>query len=246
MENISSESIAARLYAIEERINNAAERALRNPDDISLVAVSKTFPPEIIDEGIRAGISILGESKIQEAMAKHEQCSSADWHFIGRLQRNKIRHALSIFSAIHSLDSLQLMESIARVQDETGQRPQLFLQVNVSGEASKTGFSPEGARETLTNFPRLISELNIVGLMTIPPWAPEAEASRPYFRTLRELRDSISSELEIDLPELSMGMSGDFEVAIEEGATFVRIGSAIFGKRSSWKPQRTPDSDDYF
>jgi len=244
MEYNASDSFETRLHSIESRIAAAAERAGRDPGDIQLVAVSKTFPPEVIDEALRASVSILNESKIQEALAKIPQCSSAEWHLIGHLQSNKVRHALSLFSTIHSIDSIALLEDVARIQEEIGRRPGILLQVNVSGEGSKTGFNPKVMRDAI-NTALSLGNLDLVGLMTIPPWSPEPEQSRKYFRQLREMRDSLSAEFDIGLPELSMGMSADFEVAIEEGATFVRIGSALFGKRSAWRPQRTPDSDDY-
>ena len=244
MEYNASDSFETRLQSIESRIAAAAERAGRDPGDVQLVAISKTFPPEVIDEALRAGVSILGESKVQEALAKASQCSSADWHLIGHLQSNKVRHALSLFSTIHSVDSIALLEDIERIQEEIGRRPRVLLQVNVSGEGSKTGFNPKAMRDAVRTALSL-GNLDLVGLMTIPPWSPDPEQSRKYFRQLRELRDSLSAEFDVGLPELSMGMSADFEVAIEEGATFVRIGSAIFGKRSAWKTERTPDSDDY-
>ena len=240
-------SFENRLSVVRERIAAAAARANRSADDVRLVAVSKTFPPESIDEALAEGVAILGENRVQEALAKAQLCRSAEWHLIGPLQRNKIRAAFSLFTTIHSVDSVQLLRDIARVQEETGVRPRLFLEVNVAGEASKHGFTPESVRagieETLS-----LGNLSVAGLMTVPPFTPDPEMSRPRFAKLRELRESLEAEFGVFLPELSMGMSGDYEVAIEEGATFVRIGSALFGHRSSsaWKPVRQLDTNDDF
>ncbi|MGI5867855.1 MAG: YggS family pyridoxal phosphate-dependent enzyme [Kiritimatiellia bacterium] len=244
MEAYDITSFEQRLDGIHDRIAAAAARAGRSPDDIQLVAVSKTFPPDVVDAAQRADVSVFGESRVQEALAKAAACGAAEWHFIGRLQRNKVRHALSLFTTIHSVDSLPLLHDIARIQDETGARPRLLLQVNVAGEASKIGFSPATVRSALREALD-IGGIDIVGLMTLPPWVPDPELSRPHFQTLRTLRDALQDDVGISLPELSMGMSGDFEVAIEEGATFVRIGTALFGKRGSWKPQRSLDTDDF-
>ena len=160
--------------------------------------------------------------------------SSAHWHFVGRLQKNKIRHALPLFELFHSVDSVELAREMNRIADEEGLHPRVLLEVNVAGEGSKIGFAPDSLRaemETLLELPRL----SIEGLMTLPPLAPEAEASRRYFSALRDLRDQIEKEFRAALPQLSMGMSGDFVVAIEEGATLVRVGTAIFGERTPAK-----------
>lgn len=239
-----SDTIEGRFQHIWLRIEAACVRAGRDVADVQLVAASKTFPPECIDEALRAGVSIFGENRVQEALAKAPLCGSAEWHMVGRLQRNKVRQALELFSTIHSVDSIRLLEDIARIQEETGNRPDVFLEVNVAGEASKTGFTPESVRDAVRAVLSL-GCIRLVGLMTLPPWRPKPEQSRPYFKTLRELAVSLTDEFGIPLTELSMGMSGDFEVAVEEGATFVRIGTALFGKRSSRKPQRSLDTDDY-
>jgi pyridoxal phosphate enzyme (YggS family) len=244
MEVYDTFSFQQRLDGVLDRIAEAAARAGRDPADVRLVAVSKTFPPEAIDAALRAGVSILGENRVQEALAKAALCGAAEWHLVGRLQRNKIRHALSLFTTIHSVDTIPLLHDIARVQEETGQRPRLLLEVNVAGEASKIGFNPKTVRDAVREALAL-GGLDLVGLMTVPPWAPESARSRTHFRALRELRDALQDETGAALPELSMGMSGDFEVAVEEGATFVRIGTALFGKRASWKPQRSLDTDDF-
>ena len=244
MEDSDSTSFQQRLDAIRDRIAAAATRTGRDPDAVRLVAVSKTFPPGAIDEALRAGVSILGENRVQEALAKAPLCGTAEWHFVGRLQRNKIRHALGLFTTIHSVDNLPLLHDIARIQEETGQRPRLLLEVNVAGESSKIGFTPKTLREAVREALAL-GGLDLVGLMTVPPWVPDPEMSRRHFRALRELRDAVQDDTGAALPELSMGMSADFEVAVEEGATFVRVGTALFGKRASWKPQRSLDTDDF-
>lgn len=242
-----SEDLSSRLAGIEERIQKACDRAGRDRGDVRLVAVTKTWPPEIVNEAIREGLRLLGENRVQEALAKAPLCSSAEWHLIGPLQRNKIRHALSLFTTLHSIDSLDVLRDLARISAETGARPDVLLEVNVADEATKHGFSPTSVREAVETV-LADGELRLVGLMTIPPWVPEGEKSRPHFRKLREVRDGLEHDYGISLPELSMGMSSDFETAIEEGATFVRIGTALFGNRvgKAWKPTFTPDSDSYW
>ena len=240
------DDFASRHAAVEERIAAACARAGRDRGEVVLVGVSKTFPPEIVTEAIRAGVSVLGENRVQEALAKAPLCPSAEWHLIGPLQRNKVRHALSLFTTIHAVDALDTLEALARVQRETGARPDVLLEVNVAEEASKHGFTKASVREAV-RAALDEGEVRLVGLMTIPPWTPDPEASRPHFRALRELRDALEREFSIVLPQLSMGMSDDFEVAIDEGATFVRVGTALFGRRnaSAWRPERSADSDSY-
>ena len=237
----------SRHAAVEARIQAACDRAGRDRADVTLVGVSKTWPPEIVSDAIRDGVTVLGENRVQEALAKAPLCPSAEWHLIGPLQKNKVRHALSLFTTIHAVDSLDTLAALARVQRETGARPDVLLEVNVAEEASKHGFTAASVRDAL-RAALDEGEVRIVGLMTIPPWTPDPETSRPHFRALRELRDALEREFSVSLPRLSMGMSGDFEVAIEEGATFVRVGTALFGRRNAaaWKPERTPDSDSYF
>lgn len=227
-------SIAENLEVVRSRMEAACARAGRDPADVRLVAVSKTFGPEAVDEAIRAGADLLGENRVQEAAGKIPVCASAEWHLIGHLQTNKVRHALPLFTMLHSIDTVKLLETIAKEADESGYRPEILLEVNVAGEASKFGFKPDEvapALEAATSF----GAPPVVGLMTVPPFRPDAEAVRPYFRALRELRDRLQDETGFALPHLSMGMSHDFEIAIEEGATFVRVGSAIFGQRSYMK-----------
>lgn len=227
-------SIAENLASVQDRMVAAAIRAGRDPADVRLVAVSKTFGPEAVDEAIRAGADVLGENRVQEAAAKIPLCSSAEWHLIGHLQSNKIRHALPLFTMLHSIDTEKLLEALAREADESGYRPELLLEVNVAGEASKFGFRPEAVAEAIRHAQEWGTP-PITGLMTVPPFRPDPEAVRPFFQKLRELRDRLQNEFGLGLPNLSMGMSHDFEVAIEEGATMVRVGSAIFGSRSYTK-----------
>ena len=241
------DDFSSRHAAVEARIQAACDRAGRDRAEVTLVGVSKTWPPEIVSDAIRDGVTVLGENRVQEALAKAPLCPSAEWHLIGPLQKNKVRHALSLFTTIHAVDALDTLEALARVQRETGARPDVLLEVNVAEEASKHGFTKTSVRDAL-RAALDEGEVRVVGLMTIPPWTPDPETSRPHFRALRELRDSLEREFSVSLPQLSMGMSGDFEVAIEEGATFVRVGTALFGRRnaSAWKPERSADSDSYF
>jgi pyridoxal phosphate enzyme (YggS family) len=209
-----------------------AERAAGRPDgSVQLIAVTKTHPVDAIQKAIDAGQFIFGENRVQEARAKIPQLSSRiQWHLIGHLQSNKVRPALPLFQLIHGVDSVELLADIDRIAAELGLFPRILLQVNLAGEASKFGFSPAKLLEqveTIDGFKRA----NIEGLMTIPPLAPSPEHSRPYFVALRELRDRLARESGFALPELSMGMSDDYQVAIAEGATMVRVGTAIFGER---------------
>ena len=229
------EETAIRLAQVRERMADAARKSGRTAEQIELVAVSKTHAAEKVQEAIEAGQLLFGESRVQEARAKIPLLPSRlRWHFIGHLQKNKIRHALPLFELFHGIDSLALAQEMERIAEEEGIRPRVLLEVNVAGEASKHGFSPEALRRDLEAALSL-GRLTIEGLMTLPPLAPEAEASRQYFIALRELRDQLEAEFDVRLPQLSMGMSGDFPIAIEEGATLVRVGTAIFGERSRLK-----------
>ncbi len=240
-------TLADRLAAIHTSIAGAAARAHRSPAEIELVAVSKTHPPESITEALEAGQLLFGESRVQEARAKIPLLPGrARWHFIGHLQRNKIRHALALgFELLHGIDSLDIARDLNRIATETGAFPKLLLEVNVGGESSKFGFSPAQLRAQIEELLAL-ERLQIEGLMTIAPLTPQAEDSRPHFVRLRELRDALETEFRVPLPRLSMGMSGDYSIAIEEGATLVRVGSAIFGTRSgkAWKPESPTGFDD--
>ena len=224
-------SIAENLERVREQIAQAAARAGRVAEEIELVAITKTHPAEKVREAIEAGQTLFGESRVQEARAKiPELPSNLRWHFVGHLQKNKIRHALPLFEMIHSVDSLDVAQDINRIAGEQGMHPRVLLEVNVAGEGSKFGFSPDKLRDQMEEFLAL-PRLSILGLMTIPPLAEEAEASRKYFVQLRELRDRLQTKFHVDLAQLSMGMTEDFAVAVEEGATRVRVGTAIFGER---------------
>jgi hypothetical protein len=228
-------SIAENLERVREQISRAAAKSGRSSDDVELVAITKTHPAELVHEAIEAGQILFGESRVQEARAKiPELPSNVHWHFVGHLQKNKVRQALPLFELLHSVDSLALAEDINRIAEEEGMHPRVLLEVNVAGEGSKFGFAPDKLREEMEELLAL-PRLPILGLMTIPPLAEEAEASRKYFIRLRELRDRLQTEFRVDLAQLSMGMTQDFPVAIEEGATLVRVGTAIFGERTRRK-----------
>ena len=226
------------LVTVQEKIARAAAKSGRGTGDVELVAISKTHPPESIRAVAEGGQTVFGESRLQEAKAKIPLLPGRlRWHFIGHLQKNKIRAALSMFELFHGVDSLDTAQQFQRIAEEEGMRPRVLLEVNVAGEATKFGFSPMAARLAVEDL-LVLDRLDIAGLMGMAPLAPEAEQSRSYFVKLRELRDELQREAGLGLPHLSMGMSGDYEVAVEEGATLVRVGSAIFGTRSGkqWKP----------
>jgi len=223
--------LAANLSNIRQRIAAAAARAGRSPDAVTLLAVTKSQPPEAVQEAARLGLALFGENKIQEAKAKIPLCPGRlRWHMIGHLQSNKCRDAVELFEMIQSVDSLHLAEEINKRAEQAAKTLPILLEVNIVGEASKFGYQPE---HLLADLERLnaLGRLEIHGLMTIPPWSPLPETVRPVFRKLRELKGQCERKLGAPLPHLSMGMSGDFEVAIEEGATLVRIGTALFGER---------------
>lgn len=230
-------SIAENLERVRERITQGAAKASRLEGDVELVAITKTHPAEKVREAIEAGHTLFGESRVQEARAKiPELPSSLRWHLVGHLQKNKVRHALPLFELFHGVDSLALAQEMNRIATEEGMHPRVLLEANVAQEGSKFGFKAEtlrGEMESLLALPRL----SVEGLMCIPPLADEAEASRKYFVQLRELRDSLEKEFHVKLPQLSMGMTNDFPIAVEEGATLVRVGTAIFGER----PKRPRD-----
>ena len=224
-------NIPDNLATVRQTISRAERAAGRPEGSVQLIAVTKTHPVDVIQKAIDAGQLIFGENRVQEARAKIPELSSRiQWHLIGHLQSNKIRPALPLFQLIHGVDSVELLADIDRIAAELGLFPRILLQVNLAGEASKFGFSPAKLLEqveTIDGFKRA----NIEGLMTIPPLASSPEHSRPYYLALRELRDRLARESGFALPELSMGMSGDYQVAIAEGATMVRVGTAIFGER---------------
>jgi pyridoxal phosphate enzyme (YggS family) len=225
-------SIAENLRRVRDQIANAAVKSGRSASDIELLAITKTHPAEKVREAIAAGQSLFGESRVQEARSKiPELPSNSRWHFVGHLQKNKVRQALPLFEMIHSVDSLALAQDINRIAEEEGCYPRVLLEVNVAGEGSKFGFAHDRLREQMEALLAL-PRLSIEGLMCIPPIAEESDASRKFFVQLRELRDSLEKEFSLKLPQLSMGMTGDFPVAVEEGATLVRVGTAIFGERT--------------
>ena len=228
-------SIARNLERVRKQIAHAAAKAGRAIDEIEVVAITKTHPAEKVHEAIEAGQTLFGESRVQEARAKiPELPSNARWHFVGHLQKNKIRHALPLFELFHGVDSLALAREMNRIAADEGMHPRVLLEVNVAGEGSKFGFSTDKLREQMEELLAL-QRLSILGLMTIPPLADEAEASRRYFVQLRELRECLQTEFHVDLPQLSMGMTQDFPIAVEEGVTLVRVGTAIFGERRARK-----------
>ncbi|MEY3898483.1 MAG: hypothetical protein RLZZ214_4005 [Verrucomicrobiota bacterium] len=224
--------VSRNLTAVNARISAACVRAGRARESVRLIAVSKTFPAELVRDASLAGQNEFGESKVQEAESKIATlATSLRWHFIGRVQRNKVRKLLQNFDVIHAIDSFRLASYVNEVARELGLFPQVFLQVNIGGEESKGGYDSRSLRAEMESLLKLDC-LEIIGLMCIPPNGPDAEASRNWFVALRDLRDALEVEFGTRLPALSMGMSDDFEVAIEEGATHVRVGSSIFGKRA--------------
>jgi pyridoxal phosphate enzyme (YggS family) len=223
--------ISDNLINIHSRMQDATHRVGRQVSDVRLVAVSKTYPPAVIQEAWNAGQHVFGENRVQDALPKiAELPAEAEWHFIGHLQSNKIRKALPAFTLIHGVDNLELAQQINRIAGEMGLTANILLEINVSGEASKFGFSPTDLRQNLEGLLCLPS-IRINGLMTMAPYSEDPETARPVFSKLRILRDELAAQSGKALQELSMGMSGDFEVGIEEGATIVRIGSSIFGHR---------------
>ena len=232
--------LALRLAAVRRRIDSACERSGRPPESVVLVGVGKTHPAALLREAWGAGLTVIGENRVQEALAKAgELPPGIDWHLIGPLQTNKVRAALGLFSTIHSIDRLKVAEAVEAEAARRGTTVSGFLEVNLGGEASKHGFPPEGLAEAARPLAGL-GHLRIRGLMAIPPPGDDPEASRPWFRRLRALRDDLAGR-----PEwagfsgwLSMGMSDDFEVAVEEGATHVRVGTAIFGARPPGEGKR--------
>jgi pyridoxal phosphate enzyme (YggS family) len=224
-------ALTARLEAVRERIRRACARSGRPPDEVSLLPVSKTVDPERIREAVAAGLTVFGESRVQEARQKIPLCPGhLAWHFVGHLQTNKVREAVRLFAMIHAVDSTRLLETVDAACRAAGRVLPVLLEVNVSGEGSKFGLAPEAVPEAL-RAARGLFGVEVLGLMTIPPLAEDTEHARPHFRRLRELRDRCRSETGVALPELSMGMSHDFEIAVEEGATWVRLGTALFGER---------------
>jgi pyridoxal phosphate enzyme (YggS family) len=223
-------SVKENLLKVRERIERAAQKAGRDPKEIKLVAVSKTVELDRIKEAIEAGVSILGENYVQEAQEKIEALGkSVSWHFIGHLQSNKAKYAVRLFDVIHSIDSIPLAEELNRRVEQPDRVIRVMIEVNLSKEATKFGTDEERVLNLARRIQNL-DHLSLEGLMTMPPYFDSPEMSRPYYVALRELKDRMVKE-GIPLKELSMGMSNDFEIAVEEGATYVRVGTAIFGPR---------------
>ena len=226
--------LAANLETLRQRIRHACEHAGRAPEGVTLLAVTKSQPPEMVQAAAWLGQVVFGENKVQEAKAKIPLCpGKLRWHFIGHLQSNKCRDAVELFEMIQSVDSLPLAQEIARRAAQAARTMPVLIEVNVAGEASKFGYRPECLLAELKEL-NALPRIEVRGLMTVPPWSAEAEKSRPHFLRLRELKAQCEQILGASLPHLSMGMSDDFEVAIEEGATMVRIGTALFGPRQKF------------
>ncbi len=229
--------MAQQLEQILRRIATAAQRANRAADDVLLLAVTKTVQPELIEQAIAAGVNTFGESKVQEARQKIPIVSGrTHWHMVGHLQTNKARDAVELFELIHSVDSLKLAAEISKWAERAGKTQRVLLEINLSGESSKFGLKPDALDAVLGQI-RALPRIEVEGLMTVPPHTEEIEKVRPWFRQLREIRDSAARRHDLSLPHLSMGMTGDYEIAIEEGATIVRLGTAIFGERRRHEPE---------
>ena len=231
------------LQKLQNRIAAACARANRRVEDVTLLAVSKGHPPDAVRALANAGQMLFGENKVQEGKAKIPLCpGKLRWHMIGHLQSNKCRDAVQFFDMIESVDSLALATEINRMAEKASKTVPVLLEVNVAGESSKFGYKPEAVLEDFLKI-NALSRLEIHGLMTVPPYSPTPERSRPYFQQLRSLKSECEKILGAPLQHLSMGMSGDFEIAIEEGATLIRVGTALFGPRSYAKTAR-PSEDE--
>ena len=229
------EALEKNIRVVEERIEAACDRAGRKRSDVEIVAVTKTHPPDVVRTAAALGLRIFGESKVQEARLKIPDVGDGlRWDLIGHLQTNKARDAVRLFELIHSIDSLRLAEAVEKEAAQAGKCQRVLLEVNVSGEKSKFGIAPDRLDETLRSV-NTLPHVAVEGLMTMAPFAEDPEKARPYFRRLREIRDRACHDSGIPLPHLSMGMSGDFEAAVEEGATLVRVGIALFGERRAAK-----------
>ena len=230
-----SSNIAKNVQNIQEGIRQAALKAAREPSSVQLVAATKTVEPRRLLEAYHAGVRIFGENRLQEAQEKVPAvgpCEGLAWHFIGRMQRRKLKDIVGRFALLHSVESLDQAKNIQAVAKRLGIRQNIFLEVNVSGEKTKGGFAPSEIKQNVEVIDQF-SNLTIQGLMTLPPFSENSEHARPYFAELRHIRDSLVQQnvKYSRVKELSMGMSRDYQVAIEEGATMVRIGTAIFGWR---------------
>jgi len=229
-------TIQENLAEIHSRMAVAAEKAGRRREDVELLVVTKTWPAGVVQLAVDAGQGKFGENRVQEAAAKIPELPvNLEWHLIGPLQKNKIRKALPLFAALHGIDSLGLAQQLNRIAEEEGKFPEIYLEVNVGAEESKAGFRPEVLLAELDDL-LILKRLRISGLMCIPPPAADPEDARPFFVQLRELRDRLEKAAGVTFPKLSMGMSHDYPIAIEEGATLVRVGSAVFGERGAQLP----------
>ena len=235
------------LADVQANVAAACARASRNPDDVEIVAVTKTHPADVVREAWEGGLRIIGENKVQEAAWKQPLAvSGPEWHLIGHLQRNKVRQALAIFDCFHSIDSIPLIDRMASIADEMGRRPRILLEVNVSGERSKDGMKPEDVPAAVEHVLSACPSLTLEGFMTMAPFFPQSQIgeTRPFFRGLRELRDDMERRFGASFPRLSMGMSGDYEIAVEEGATWIRLGTVLFGDRPKARLQPRVDAGD--
>lgn len=234
------------LAEVSANIATACGKSGRSVSDVEVIAVTKTHGPEVVEEAWKAGLKIVGENKVQEAAWKQPLAvSGPEWHLIGHLQKNKVRPALELFTTFHSVDSIGLLERIQRVAEEIGAYPKVLLEVNMSGERSKDGMRPDdvpAAVEAALKCPNVTLE----GFMTMAPFVPheKIEETRPVFAGLRELRDAMEVEFGATFPRLSMGMTNDYTVAVEEGATWIRLGTVLFGERPKAKLQRAVDAGD--
>jgi len=232
---ITREELIANLRRVRENIAKACQRVGRPTDSVRLLGATKTKPPTVLRWAYEAGLKLFGENRVQEFLKKWEELRDLpdiEWHFIGRLQSNKVKYIIDKVRLIHSVDRPSLVDELQKRATKKGiEKVDVLLEVNVGGEETKGGVSPEEAPQLLEYILKNAPALRVKGLMTIPPYREDPEEVRPYFARLRELRDKLAEEFNLELPELSMGMSHDYEVAVEEGATIVRVGSAIFGER---------------
>lgn len=235
------------LEGINAEIAAACARAGRNPADVEIVAVTKTHSADVVREAWECGLGIIAENKVQEAAWKQPMSASGpEWHLIGHLQRNKVRQALELFECFHSVDSIALLDRIEFLASELGKRPRVLLEVNVSGERSKDGLRPADVPAAVEHVLERCPSVTLEGFMTMAPFFPEekVEQTRPFFRALREIRNEMESRFDARFPRLSMGMSGDYRIAVEEGATWLRLGTVLFGERPKVRPQRSIDAGD--
>lgn len=234
------------LAEVNATIAEACRVAGRRAEDVEIVAVTKTHGPDVVREAWEAGLGIVGENKVQEAAWKQPLAvSGPDWHLIGHLQKNKVRPALALFSTFHSVDSIALIDRIEAIAEEVGARPRILLEVNMSGERSKDGMRPDDVPAAVERA-LACRNLSLEGFMTMAPFTPadKIEETRPVFAGLRELRDAMEAEFGVALPRLSMGMTNDYRIAVEEGATWIRLGTVLFGERPKARPTRLVDAGD--